>query len=491
MIAAHVSLPADANGVQEAVSQLAQACDKTLIQVSTNEQLNQLSLKVSLDNLPPLNQVVGPIMQLSKAMGSQQKGWSSESKRSTPTAEVAQATEKPAIDGRVDDVWAKAKAYELKNSFYEAPSGPEDCSASFKTLWDKENLYLLVEVKDEDLRNDSDEFWQDDSVEVFVDADNSKSDSFGDNDYHYRFDWDATSPAMDEMRHQKTNGVKYAISKTDKGYNLEVSFPWTTLGAKPAAGTSIGLDVQVNDDDGGGDRDSKIAWSATEDNAWENPSVFGNAFLPGLVAWWKLDETSGGVAADSSGNGHNGSLNGNPTWQPSGGKVAGALQFHGNNDFVAIESRSAFDITGQVTVAAWIKVNQFDKEWQTIVAKGDSAWRIQRDRGMDGLEFACSGVQVPGGGEWGGMPGKAHVNDGQWHHVAGVYDGTSMRLYVDGVLDVSQPASGSIRTNEQPVCIGCNSEQADRCWNGQIDDVRVYNYALAEAEVRGLHEPKF
>jgi len=442
MIAAHVPIPADANEMQQAVAQLAQACDKTLIQVCTNEQVNQLTFKASMDNLPPLNQVIGPIMQLSKGMGFRNKAWSSESKRSTVTAEITQTTDKPAIDGKVDDLWAKAKAkgYELKNSYYEPASSPEDCSASFKTLWDKENLYLLVEVKDEDLRNDSDEFWQDDSVEVFIDADNSKSDSYDNDDYQYHFDWDATSPAMGEDKHQKTEGVKYAFSKTDKGYNVEISFPWTTLGAKPAAGTSIGLDVQVNDDDGGGDRDSKIAWSATEDNAWENPSVFGNAFLPGLVAWWKLDETSGGVAADSSGNGHNGSLNGNPTWQPSGGKVAGALQFHGNNDFVVIESKSAFDITGQVTVAAWIKVDQFDKDWRTIVAKGDSAWRIQRDRGTDGIKFACSGVQVPGGGEWGGMPGKAHVKDGQWHYVAGVYDGTSMCLYVDSALDVSQPA---------------------------------------------------
>jgi len=235
MAAAHMPIPADDNKLKEALSQLALACDKTLIQVYTNEQLNQLTFKANLDNLPPLSQVWGPIMQLRQGHGVQKKNdWSGEGQGSTATAEVGKATASPAVDGKVEDLWSKAKVYELKNNFYDDASGPEDCSASFKTLWDKDNLYVLVQVQDEDLRNDSDEYWQDDAVEVFIDADNSKSDSYDDDDYTYRFDWDAASPAMGETKHNKVEGVKYAFSKTDKGYTLEVSFPWTTLGAKPS-----------------------------------------------------------------------------------------------------------------------------------------------------------------------------------------------------------------------------------------------------------------
>jgi hypothetical protein len=76
------------------------------------------------------------------------------------------------------------------------------------------------------------------------------------------------------------------------------------LKAKCAPGVSIGFDVQVNDDDGGGQRDSKLAWNAVEDDAWQNTRAFGVAQPLGLVGWWKLDETDGRTAADSSGNGH-------------------------------------------------------------------------------------------------------------------------------------------------------------------------------------------
>jgi hypothetical protein len=287
MVAAHMPLPAEPNSpIRQAVSQLALACDKTLIQVSTAEQVNQLSVRLAVDNLPPLNQVIGPIMQINQAMQSQGgRAWGGDSEGSQPPAqcaEVSQASEHPVIDGKVDEVWGKAQSYTLGNSYYQPVSGPEDCSASFKALWDKDGLYLLVDVLDDDLRNDSSEYWKDDSVEVFLDADNSKSGSYDDDDYQYHFDWDATSPSMGESQHQKTDGVKYAFAKTDKGYRLEIAYPWTTLAVKqPGAGTAIGLDVQVSDDDGGGERDHKLAWNATKDNAYQVPAVFGVASLAG------------------------------------------------------------------------------------------------------------------------------------------------------------------------------------------------------------------
>ena len=98
---------------------------------------------------------------------------------------------------------------------------------------------------------------------------------------------------MGESHHNKTNGVQYAFARTDKGYRLEVKLPWSTLGTTPAAGKKIGLDVHVNDDDDGGDRDTKIMWFGEHDVAWQQPSAFGTAELAGLVGWWKLDENEG------------------------------------------------------------------------------------------------------------------------------------------------------------------------------------------------------
>jgi len=203
-----------------------------------------------------------------------------------------------------------------------------------------------------------------------------------------------------------------------------------------------------------------------------------------LLGWWELDEASGGIAQDSSGNEHSGTLHGDPSWQPAGGKVGGALKFDGDGDYVEISDEPDFDLTGQITVAAWIKARAFDKGRQAIVTKGGSAWRLHRNLKTDNIRFNITYGYVPS------AVGKVNVNDGQWHHVAGAYDGAKVYLYVDGVLDNSAKASGSIETNDQPVCIGENAEQTGRYWNGLIDDVRIYNYALSHDEIVALYQGK-
>jgi hypothetical protein len=199
-----------------------------------------------------------------------------------------------------------------------------------------------------------------------------------------------------------------------------------------------------------------------------------------LVAWWKLDDGSGKTAADSSGFGRNGTLAGDVSW--ADGITGGALAFDGNGDYVDMGKDPGFDITNQITVLAWIKVGAFDKDWQTIVAKGDRSWRLQRNQGENTLEFACSGLVVPGS-DWGPIYGNINVNDGHWHHVTGVYDQEKIYLYIDGSLDASAAAPGTIRVNEAPVYIGENSQMPNRFWNGMIDDVRIYNYALSAEEI--------
>jgi len=199
-----------------------------------------------------------------------------------------------------------------------------------------------------------------------------------------------------------------------------------------------------------------------------------------LVAWWKFDDGSGTTAVDSSGNAHNGTLVGDTSWVD--GIVGGALAFDGDGDCVDIGKSPDFDIKNQITVSAWIKVNEFNRNWQAIVAKGDRAWRLQRNVGQSTLEFACSGLVVPGS-DWGPIYGTTDVNDGHWHHVAGVYDEEKLYLYIDGSLDASAEAPGNIRVNDEPVYIGENSQTPNRFWNGLIDDVRIYSYALSAEEI--------
>jgi serine/threonine protein kinase/thiol-disulfide isomerase/thioredoxin len=203
-----------------------------------------------------------------------------------------------------------------------------------------------------------------------------------------------------------------------------------------------------------------------------------------LVGWWQFDETEGRTAADSSGRGHHGSLIGNPQWQP--GRIGGALTFDGLNDYVSIKDAADFDITKEITVACWVNVAKFDIPWQAIIAKGNQAWRIIRAQSGKNIEFACTGVSVPNT-IWGNVFGKTVVDDGQWHHLAGIYGGKRVCLYVDGVLDTSIEGAGNLNSNDDYVLIGANAGDQWRYWRGLIDDVRVYSYALSEEQIKELY----
>ena len=481
----------DNANLQPLFAQLAEGFNKTTLQLRTNESQNNLNIRYSVDDLPPLGEVFAPMMQIGQIMSQMQQPSGSWGIKASPPAVVARADTPPVIDGKAENLWSKSQKTELNNKLYSAISSDEDLSADYMAMWDKDNLYVFVNVIDDSMKNDSDEHYQDDSIEIFIDADNSKTGEYDDNDYQYYFRWQKENPfAGIYNRGNIQDNIKYKLVTTENGYNLEVMFPWSTFDTKAFPGVKIGLDIHVNDDDDGGDRDSKITWNDSQDSGWENTRAFGTGELAGLIGWWKLDESNGTVVADSSGNGNNGKIIGDAKWQPSGGKTGGAISLDGDGDYIEIANESNFDFAGEVTLSAWIKANQLDKEYQAIVTKGDSAWRIQRNQDQDTLEFACSELQVQNGNQYGSLFGTKTINDGKWHHIAGVYDGEKMYIYMDGIVDVSQSASGAIATNDYPVFIGENAQETSRCWCGIIDDVRVYNYALSEDEILALYNGK-
>jgi hypothetical protein len=206
-----------------------------------------------------------------------------------------------------------------------------------------------------------------------------------------------------------------------------------------------------------------------------------------IVARWTFDQVKGKSVLDSSGNKFHGKLVGDAhiVLDPERGNV---LSLDGDGDYVDCGNSMAFNITREMTVACWIKVHEFNKDWQSIIRKGSWSWRLQRNRRRNNIEFACTGLNVVGEGrQSGSIFGKVDVNDGKWHHVAGVYDGNEIYLYVDGTLDNSERASGLIETNDFAVMIGENAEEMGGCWNGMIDDVRIYSYALSEAEIKEVY----
>jgi WD40 repeat protein len=204
-----------------------------------------------------------------------------------------------------------------------------------------------------------------------------------------------------------------------------------------------------------------------------------------LIAWWKFDKVKENKVVDSSGNDLYGKLIGDAhiVSDPERGNV---LSLDGNGDYVDFGNNSAFNILGSITVTAWIKPRAFDEPWQAIINKGDSSWRLQRYQEKGSVEFACTGLNVTGT-KWGNVWGTVDVNDGKWHHIVGAYNGTKIHLYIDGMLDKSLDASGFTNTNEFSVMVGENPEQRGRYWNGLIDDVRMYSYALSENEVKEVY----
>jgi hypothetical protein len=197
---------------------------------------------------------------------------------------------------------------------------------------------------------------------------------------------------------------------------------------------------------------------------------------PTLVGWWKFDEGMGDVAVDWSGQGNHGALEGDPQWVP--GQVGGALEFNGTDDFVDCGANEVFNIDTNITVMAWIRIHLLNKAWQAIVTQGDDSWRLHRSNDTDNVAWGTSGLDPTD------ITGTINVNDGQWHHVAGVYDGTQKILYVDGNADATANATGSIDSSTYRVNIGENAQQTGRNWDGLIDDVRIYTKALTMAQIK-------
>ena len=238
--------------------------------------------------------------------------------------------------------------------------------------------------------------------------------------------------------------------------------------------------------------DRDLDGKARVSNGVVDMGAFEFVHLPSLIGHWKLDESSGIKAFDSGGD-NDGSTVGDPVWYPEEGRIDGSLEFDGVDDYVNCGADSEFNIRSAITVSAWIKVGDVSGGWRGIVTKGDSSWRLQfagDDDPSGVLEFACSGVEVPyAADDWGNIIGNKPVNDGKWHHAVGVYDGLTMELYVDGELDSFSEASGLINTNTFDVLIGENAERTGRFWEGMIDDVRVYDYALNGDEIFDLSDP--
>lgn len=188
----------------------------------------------------------------------------------------------PAIDGEREALWDDAQMVTLESrANNNTPESPEDLTVQAYLMWDNDNLYLFYDVRDADLFNDSGNGWQDDTPEIYLDGGNEKATTYDDNDVQWEMSWNNNGIVSGNTA-GRVEGLEFVTLDVEGGYTLEAMMPWANVPLDPAAGTKIGLELMVNDDDTGGDnRDTKIAWYTAPgvDEAWQNPSLFGTALL--------------------------------------------------------------------------------------------------------------------------------------------------------------------------------------------------------------------
>jgi endo-1,4-beta-D-glucanase Y len=194
---------------------------------------------------------------------------------------VYQTATAPTIDGVADAIWSGSNTSASLNNLIDGSIiGPADLSANYKAMWDATYFYLLVNVTDDiKINNGGTDIYNDDAVEVFFDIGNLKPTAFTAKDFQYTFRWNDNTV---HEENNKTTGVTFGKVDNATGYVMEMRFPWSTLTGSPAINQLVGFDVEVDDDDNGTTRHAKIAWAATADQAWQNPTYMGTVILKGI-----------------------------------------------------------------------------------------------------------------------------------------------------------------------------------------------------------------
>jgi hypothetical protein len=181
--------------------------------------------------------------------------------------------------------------------------------------------------------------------------------------------------------------------------------------------------------------------------------------------------------SDVSGNGNTGTIV-NATWTTSG-KYGSALSFNGANAQVVINDSASLHLTSAVTLEAWVNPSVAPTGWQDVIYKAVDNYY---------LEAASLNANKPGAGVLltsSAEPlayGSAQLAASTWTHLAMTYDGTTLKMYMNGVLATSTAQTGTITTSTNALQIGGDTTYG-QYFKGLIDEVRVYNIALTQAQI--------
>jgi len=194
---------------------------------------------------------------------------------------------------------------------------------------------------------------------------------------------------------------------------------------------------------------------------------------PNLVCWWKLDEDQGSIALDWSGHKNDGTLINGPGWVT--GYDENALEFDGNDDYVNFGNTSSWSAGNSArSICGWSKTDTIAGGWRWIAAYGSAGTGQAMFIGMntDALYGGGYGDDVFIDGFW-----EVDV----WYHICLTYDGTTARLYADGIEVAAEAKNWDLVLSRAH--IGRQVNDIAEFWDGLVDDVRIYNKALTPDEI--------
>jgi hypothetical protein len=210
-----------------------------------------------------------------------------------------------------------------------------------------------------------------------------------------------------------------------------------------------------------------------------------------LVGHWQMEEGSDTTILDATSNGNNGALFGSPSWIP--GINGTALSFDGSNDYGRVLDAPSLDITSGITLAALIKpkveATQYLIKKALIGVNNGYELSLASPTSSAGAKKVFVRFNEKTSGNTYRLNSSFNYIDFQnnWIHLAATYDGATIRLYLNGIQDVSMPAAFTIGTNDNALGIGAQWN-GTVLFNGDIDEVRIYNRPLSPIEISMLAE---
>ena len=202
-----------------------------------------------------------------------------------------------------------------------------------------------------------------------------------------------------------------------------------------------------------------------------------------LMLYLPFEEGAGEITKDQSGHGIEGKLIG-AKWSADG-KFGGCLLLESSDQYVEIPAVPELDITDQITIEVWIFPTQSQPDSNILGRRSQSntgGYCVQWSAQFTGKPQIETWIFLGG---WQGTRQKQQIAPelNQWHHIASIYDGKSIKQYVDGQLDAELSASGKINSVQEVFRIG-HAQTGLPGIIGKVDEVAIYNRALSEDEIK-------